>query len=89
MDMKCAECQAISAQMRVALAELMKKRPGDPSASREDLHNFLNKLFSSEAEIHRFAEVIQKFRCGPRLREVDGASDRHRTCGGSIASISI
>jgi hypothetical protein len=62
--MKCAECQAISAQMRVALAELMKKRPSDPSASREDLHNFLNKLFSSEIEIARLADAFRETRLG-------------------------
>jgi hypothetical protein len=58
METKCSECQAIAAQLRVALRELMKQ-PMDPSISREDLHNFLNKLFSSEGEIHRSAESFR------------------------------
>ena len=63
MGMSCNECQAIVAQMRVALAELMK-RPTDPSVSREDLHNLLTKLFSSETEIARLADAFRQTRLG-------------------------
>ena len=63
MVMDCNECQSIAAQLRVALAGLMK-RPMDPSASREDLHNFLNKLFSSEMEIARLADSFRETRLG-------------------------
>jgi len=58
MNTKCTECQAIAARMRIALAELMK-RPRDPSVSREDLHNLLNDLFSSEMETARLAELFR------------------------------
>ena len=63
MGMNCTECHALAAQMRVALAELMK-RPTDPTASREDLHNFVNKLFSSEVEIARLADAFRETRLG-------------------------
>jgi hypothetical protein len=63
MDMNCNECQAIAAEMRVALVDLIK-RPTGPAASRPDLHNFLNKLFSSEVEIARLADAFRDTRLG-------------------------
>jgi hypothetical protein len=58
MATKCPECEAIVASMRVALAELMK-RPSDRTASPEDLHKVLGKLFSSETEIARLGNAFR------------------------------
>src|SRR5215813_2985652 len=63
IDTKCTECQAIVADMRVALVDLMK-RPTGSAPSRQDLHNFLNKLFSSEAEIAPLADAFRETRLG-------------------------
>jgi hypothetical protein len=92
METKCTECQAIAAQLRVALRELMKQ-PMDPSISREDLHNFLNKLFSSEGEIHRSAEsfeiqtLAELTRDGPTIGSPQATlvqEHRHRSTSPSI-----
>jgi len=74
----------MAAQLRVALTELMK-RPPDPSASREDLHNFLIKLFSSEAEIHRLADA---FRVSDAGRAYTGWTEHRIATGHTGATVS-
>jgi hypothetical protein len=84
METKCTECQAIAAEMRVALAEITR-RPTDPSASREDLHNFLNKLFSSEAEIARLATSFRDSHSG---RAYARWTEHRIATGHSVAGVS-
>ena len=79
---QCAECEQILTEMRAAFLKLMTNRPQGDVPSRDDMTQFLSKLFSSEAELVRLAEYYNQNEFGAaRNRWMD-----HRIATGHVTA---